>query len=51
MFRVFNMGIGMAIIVEPGLEQDVLKCVSGSFRMGEVVARPVGEESTRLIGL
>ena len=51
MFRVFNMGIGMAIIVEPGLEQDVLKSVSGSFRIGEVVARPVGEESTRLIGL
>ena len=51
MFRVFNMGVGMAIIVEPGLEQDVLKSVSGSFRIGEVVARPVGEESTRLIGL
>ncbi|GIT19056.1 MAG: hypothetical protein CM1200mP39_18620 [Dehalococcoidia bacterium] len=33
------------------MEQDVLKSVSGSFRIGEVVARPVGEESTRLIGL
>ena len=51
MFRVFNMGVGMAIIVEPGLEKDVLKSVSGSFRIGEVVVREVGEESTRLIGL
>ena len=31
MFRVFNMGVGMAIIVEPGLEKDVLKSVSGSL--------------------
>ena len=43
--------VGMAIIVEPGLEKDVLKSVSGSFRIGEVVVREVGEESTRLIGL
>ena len=51
MFRVFNMGVGMTIIVEPGLEKDVLKSVPGSFRVGEVVVRPVGEERTNLIGL
>jgi phosphoribosylformylglycinamidine cyclo-ligase len=51
MFRVFNMGVGMTIIVEPGLEKDVLKNVPGSFRVGEVVVRPVGEERTNLIGL
>ena len=51
MFRVFNMGVGMTIIVESGLEKDVLKSVPGSFRVGEVVIRPVGEERTNLIGL
>jgi phosphoribosylformylglycinamidine cyclo-ligase len=51
MFRVFNMGVGMTIIVESGLEKDVLKSVPGSFRVGEVVVRPVGEERTNLIGL
>ena len=48
---MFNMGVGMTIIVESGLEKDVLKSVPGSFRVGEVVVRPVGEERTNLIGL
>jgi phosphoribosylformylglycinamidine cyclo-ligase len=51
MFRVFNMGVGMTIIVEPGLADDVLASVPGSFRVGEVVKRAEGEERTKLIGL
>lgn len=51
MFRVFNMGIGMTIIVEPGLADDVLNGVPGAFRIGEVVMRAPGEERTKLIGL
>lgn len=51
MFRVFNMGVGMTIIVEPGLADDVLASVPGSFRVGEVVKRDAGEERTRLIGI
>tara|TARA_Y100000590_G_C15718607_1_gene1012769 strand:- start:29 stop:1066 length:1038 start_codon:yes stop_codon:yes gene_type:complete len=51
MFRVFNMGIGMTIIVEPGLVDDVTSAVPGSFRIGEVVKRIETEERTRLIGL
>lgn len=51
MFRVFNMGIGMTIIVEPGLADDVLNGVPGAFRIGEVVIRAPGEERTKLIGL
>ena len=27
MFKVFNMGVGMTIIVEPGLADDVLSSV------------------------
>ena len=51
MFRVFNMGVGMTIIVEPGLADDVLNSVPGAFRIGEVVERAEGEERTKLIGL
>ncbi|MDP6667665.1 MAG: phosphoribosylformylglycinamidine cyclo-ligase [Dehalococcoidia bacterium] len=51
MFRVFNMGIGMTIIVEPGLADDVLDSVPGAFRIGQVVRRAPGEERTKLIGL
>ncbi|HIF71234.1 MAG TPA: phosphoribosylformylglycinamidine cyclo-ligase [Dehalococcoidia bacterium] len=51
MFRVFNMGVGMTIIVEPGLAYDVLNSVPGAFRVGEVVERAEGEERTKLIGL
>ncbi len=51
MFRVFNMGVGMTIIVEPGLVDDVLNSVPGAFRVGEVVKRAEGEARTKLIGL
>jgi len=51
MFRVFNMGVGMTIIVEQGLADDVLNSVPGTFRVGEVVKRAPGEERTNLIGL
>jgi phosphoribosylformylglycinamidine cyclo-ligase len=51
MFRVFNMGVGMTIIVESGLADDVLSSVPGAFRVGEVVKRAEGEERTKLIGL
>ena len=51
MFRVFNMGVGMTIIVEPGLADDVLNSVPSAFRVGEVVERSEGEERTKLIGL
>jgi phosphoribosylformylglycinamidine cyclo-ligase len=51
MFRVFNMGVGMTIIVEPGLADDVLNSVPGAFRVGQVVKRAEGEERTKLIGL
>ncbi|MDA1278506.1 MAG: phosphoribosylformylglycinamidine cyclo-ligase [Chloroflexi bacterium] len=51
MFRVFNMGVGMTIIVEPGLADDVLNSVPGAFRIGDVVERMPGEERTKLIGL
>ena len=51
MIRVFNMGVGMTIIVEPGLADDVLNSVPSAFRVGEVVERSEGEERTKLIGL
>ena len=51
MYSVFNMGVGMTIIVEPGLADDVLRGVPGAFRIGEVVERAADEERTKLIGL
>ena len=51
MFSVFNMGVGMTIIVEPGLADDVMNSIPGAFRIGEVVERAPVEERTKLIGL
>lgn len=36
MFRVFNMGVGMILIVEPGLKKSVLASVEGSWELGVV---------------
>lgn len=51
MFRVFNMGIGMAIVVEPSLVDEVLNEIPDAFNIGNVVQRAPGEERTNLIGL
>ena len=45
------MGVGMTMIVEPGLADDVLNSVPGAFKVGGVVKRTPGEERTKLIGL
>ena len=38
MYRVFNMGIGLAIVVSSDDEGALLAAVTGSFRAGEIVA-------------
>jgi phosphoribosylformylglycinamidine cyclo-ligase len=45
MYRAFNMGAGLIVAVEPSEERSVLEAVPGSWRIGEVVARPVGAPS------
>ncbi len=48
MFRVFNMGVGMILVVDPALANHVLAEVSGSWPMGEVVrAESVAAERVR----
>ena len=39
MFRTFNMGAGMVLAVAPGDADAVLAAATGSWRIGEVVAR------------
>jgi phosphoribosylformylglycinamidine cyclo-ligase len=38
MFRVFNMGVGMVLVVAPRLASGVLDAVPGSWRIGRVIA-------------
>jgi phosphoribosylformylglycinamidine cyclo-ligase len=37
MFRVFNMGVGMVLVVTPKLAGEVLAAVAGSWRLGRVI--------------
>lgn len=39
MFRTFNMGVGMVVVVAPGDAEDVIGAVPGSWLIGEVVHR------------
>ena len=39
MFRTFNMGVGMVVVVAPEDAEDVIGAVPGSWRIGEVVHR------------
>jgi len=38
MFRVFNMGVGMVLVVPPRSASEVLAAVPGSWRLGRVIA-------------
>ncbi len=49
MFTVFNMGLGLVIVVDESLAADVLADVPGSWPVGRVV-RQTGETRVRLIG-
>jgi phosphoribosylformylglycinamidine cyclo-ligase len=39
MYRVFNMGIGMAIVVAADAADELLTALPGAFRAGEIVER------------
>lgn len=47
-FRTWNMGIGMAVIIDPGLGQRAVEL--GCARIGTVVPRVAGEERVILTG-
>jgi phosphoribosylformylglycinamidine cyclo-ligase len=49
MYRVFNMGIGLAIVVAPDAAEALLAALSGAFRAGRVVER--GDPAVVLSGL
>jgi phosphoribosylformylglycinamidine cyclo-ligase len=49
MYRVFNMGIGLAIVVAAAEEADLLAAVPGSFHAGEITDR--NEPCVVLVGL
>lgn len=50
MHRVFNCGIGMAIIVDAAAAPAVLTALAAAgeqaWRIGEIVERPAGEPAT-----
>jgi phosphoribosylformylglycinamidine cyclo-ligase len=48
MYRVFNMGIGFALICAPASAREVVGATSGARIIGRVVPRPAGE---RVVGL
>jgi phosphoribosylformylglycinamidine cyclo-ligase len=39
MYRVFNMGVGMAIVVADDAADDLLSALPGAFRAGEIIER------------
>ncbi|MBI2965087.1 MAG: phosphoribosylformylglycinamidine cyclo-ligase [Chloroflexi bacterium] len=39
MFRVFNMGVGMIVIVEASKAEEVQKSIPGAWRIGDIVPR------------
>ena len=45
MFRVFNMGVGMALAAAPADADAVLAAAPGAWRLGEVEPRPEGAPS------
>jgi phosphoribosylformylglycinamidine cyclo-ligase len=45
MFRAFNMGVGLVLVVAPADAEDVLASTPGAWRLGEVVTRVEGEPS------
>lgn len=49
MYRVFNMGIGLAIVVSAADEAPLLRAIPGSFTAGEIVER--GDKRVVLTGL
>ena len=38
MFKTFNMGIGLVLVVSPEEESNILKKINGSVKIGEVVS-------------
>ena len=44
MFSVFNMGVGMILIVAPSHVDDVLSACQGSWVTGDVIEAPRGSE-------
>ncbi|MEX0761086.1 MAG: phosphoribosylformylglycinamidine cyclo-ligase [Dehalococcoidia bacterium] len=49
MYRVYNMGVGMVVIVEPAFADEVMSEVPGSWRIGRVVEKS-GAERVTLVG-
>ena len=47
MFRTFNMGVGMVLVVAPEDAQGVLAAAPGSWRLGAVVPRGEGAPAVR----
>jgi len=45
MFRAFNMGVGLVLVLAPGDADGVLASTPGAWRLGEVVTRGEGEPS------
>jgi phosphoribosylformylglycinamidine cyclo-ligase len=48
MYRVFNMGIGFALVCAPASRDEIVSAISGARVIGRVIARPAGE---RVVGL
>ncbi|MCH7641959.1 MAG: phosphoribosylformylglycinamidine cyclo-ligase, partial [Chloroflexi bacterium] len=49
MFRVFNMGLGMVLVVPPSLANEVTALVPGAWVVGRVVERDGAGERVALI--
>jgi phosphoribosylaminoimidazole (AIR) synthetase len=48
MYRVFNMGIGFALVCAPASCDEIVSAVAGARVIGRVVSCPAGE---RVLGL
>ena len=51
MFKVFNMGIGMIIIVDPKFTDIALKTDKNSKIIGKIFNRSNNEEKVNIIGI
>ena len=45
MFEVFNMGVGLVLIVDPNNSQNIIDQCKDSWLLGELVPKNINEES------
>jgi phosphoribosylformylglycinamidine cyclo-ligase len=50
MYRTFNMGLGMVLVVDAEHKSSMISELQGAYDVGSIVRRPDGEGPVRLIG-